>query len=329
MGEAGPGGPGKAQEPAAPDALRRARRPPVELRVDGGGGAGGARGLRRLHRQRVPDRGLAARDPGAALLRAREPHPRPLQPAADPATRRLVAHRARLATGLAAGLVPLPSVRDSRAAHRRLVDEPVRPAVLAVHRRAVQLHRALPRALPLGRRFARALWPGRPGERDVAGVAGILGPAELGLWRSLPNHDRRYTIRVAKLVEARLAGTEYAGEPRWLAAALLHDVGKLDASLGVVGRSVATVMGAVAGPVRVDRWAQTSGFRRRAAWYLHHDDRGADRIRAAGGRDEAARWARAPHPRDPWAAGGVPVTGAQGPAAAGKASARGLPTALG
>jgi hypothetical protein len=167
------------------------------------------------------------------------------------------------------------------------------------------------RALHLGRRFARALSPRPPRDRDVAWVAGILEPAELELWRSLPNHDRRYTIRVAKDVEARLAGTEYAGQPRWLAAALLHDVGKLDAGLGVVGRSVATVMGAVAGPARVDRWAQTSGFRRRAAWYLHHDDRGADRIRAAGGRDEAARWASAHHHRSRWPASGVPVTVAE------------------
>jgi len=163
------------------------------------------------------------------------------------------------------------------------------------------------RALHLGRRFVRALSSRPPRDRDVAWVSGILEPAELELWRSLPNHDRRYTIRVAKDVETRLAGTEYAGQPRWLAAALLHDVGKLDAGLGVVGRSVATVMGAVAGPVRVDRWAQTSGFRRRAAWYLHHDDRGADRIRAAGGREEAARWASAHHHPSRWPASGVPV----------------------
>ena len=159
----------------------------------------------------------------------------------------------------------------------------------------------------LGRRFVRALWPGPPRERDVAWVASILQSGELRLWRSLPNHDQRYTIRVAKLVEERLAGTEFAGQKRWLAAALLHDVGKLDAGLGVFGRSVATVMGAAAGPARVDRWAQTSGVRRQAAWYLHHDERGADRIRAAGGRDEAARWARAHHQRDRWPASGVPV----------------------
>ena len=142
-------------------------------------------------------------------------------------------------------------------------------------------------------------------------VAGILEPAELALWRSLPNHEQRYTIRVAKRVEARLVGTEYAGQPRWLAVALLHDVGKLDAGLGVFGRRVATVMDAVAGPARVDRWARMSGFRRRAAWYLHHDDRGADRIRSAGGRDEAARWAWAHHQRARWPASGVPITVAE------------------
>jgi hypothetical protein len=167
------------------------------------------------------------------------------------------------------------------------------------------------RPLHLARRFVRALWPGPPRARDVAWVAGILEPAELELWRSFPNHDRRYTIRVARLVDARLAGTEYAGQPCWLAAALLHDVGKIDARLGVVGRSVATVIGAVAGPVRVDRWAQTPGFRRRVAWYLHHDDRGADRIRAGGGREEAAGWAWAHHQRGRWPASGVPITVAQ------------------
>ena len=163
------------------------------------------------------------------------------------------------------------------------------------------------RASHLARRFVRALWPRPPRAQDVAWVESVLEPDELALWRELPRHDRRYTIRVARLVEARLAGTEFAGDPRWLAAALLHDVGKLDAGLGVFGRSVATILGAVAGRARVDRWAHTAGFRRRTAWYLRHDERGADRIRAAGGRDEAARWARAHHHRDRWPESGVPV----------------------
>jgi hypothetical protein len=159
----------------------------------------------------------------------------------------------------------------------------------------------------LVRRFVRALWPGPPRARDVAWVEGILEPGELALWRELPRHDRRYSIRVAKDVEGRLAGAAYAGQSRWLAVALLHDVGKLDAGLGVVGRSVATVMGAAAGRARVDRWTSSTGFRRRVGAYLHHDERGAERIRAAGGRDEAARWALVHHHRDRWPASGVPV----------------------
>jgi hypothetical protein len=155
------------------------------------------------------------------------------------------------------------------------------------------------RPLHLARRFVRALWPGPPGEPDVEWVAGILEPAELALWRSLPNHERRYTIRVAKLVEARLAGTEYAGQPRWLAVALLHDVGKLDSGLGLAGRVIATAAGAIAPRLR-----RSPG---RIGRYLRHDELGAERIRSVGGRDEAARWALAHHDRSRWAATRLPV----------------------
>jgi hypothetical protein len=156
-------------------------------------------------------------------------------------------------------------------------------------------------------RFFRALRPGPPRSEDTAWVERILEPGELTLWRELPNHDRRYSIRVAKHVETRLAGTEHSGQSRWLAAALLHDVGKLDAGLGVFGRSVATVMGAMAGTARVDRWTSMTGFRGRVGRYLGHDELGAARIHAAGGRDEAARWALAHHHRDRWPASGVPA----------------------
>jgi HD domain len=165
--------------------------------------------------------------------------------------------------------------------------------------------------LHLVRRFIRALWPASPSAHDTAWVESLLEPGELALWRRLPNHDRRYSIRVAKNVEARLVGSEYAGQSCWLAAALLHDVGKLDAGLGVVGRSVATVVGAAAGGARLDRWTSVSGFRRRVAWYRQHDERGAERIRAAGGRGEPARWALVHHHRDRWPESGVPLEVAQ------------------
>jgi hypothetical protein len=162
------------------------------------------------------------------------------------------------------------------------------------------------RALHLGRRFVRALSPRPPRDRDVAWVSGILEPAELTLWRSLPNHDRRYTIRVAKDVEGRLAGTEYAGQPRWLAAALLHDVGKLDSSLGVFGRVLATLAGSAAGHDMAEPWSQKRGVTRRFGLYLQHPELGASRIRMCNGSREAALWAEAHQDPDRWPSTGLP-----------------------
>jgi hypothetical protein len=162
------------------------------------------------------------------------------------------------------------------------------------------------KAAHLVRRFFRALWPGPPGSDAAVWVEQILTPSELALWRQLPNHDRRYSIGVARRVEHTLVGTEYAGDPRWLAAALLHDTGKLDSGLGVVGRSLATIAAALAGRSRVDQWRSASGWRGRVATYVQHDELGARRIRDAGGRPEAAEWAWAHHHADRRAASGIP-----------------------
>ncbi|MGH8985825.1 MAG: HD domain-containing protein [Acidimicrobiia bacterium] len=161
--------------------------------------------------------------------------------------------------------------------------------------------------LHLARRFVRALWPGPPRETDVAWVGSILTPAELSLWRRLPNHDRRYSIRVARNVERALAGTGY-DDPRWQAVALLHDVGKLDTGLGVASRALATVAGAVRPSAR-----QSDG---RVGRYLRHDELGEAMLRAAGGREEAAAWAGAHHRRERWEDSGLPGPVAEALAAA-------------
>ncbi len=150
----------------------------------------------------------------------------------------------------------------------------------------------------LVRRFVRALWPGGPRSSDVDWVKTVLTPEEQALWNRLPNHDRRYSIRMARRVDEVLARSPYAGDPRWAAVALLHDVGKLDAGLGIAGRVVATVAGAAAPATRRSRG--------RLGRYLRHDDAGAHLIRAAGGREEAARWAAAHHHPDRWGDTGIP-----------------------
>jgi predicted HD phosphohydrolase len=111
---------------------------------------------------------------------------------------------------------------------------------------------------------------------------------------------------VARDVERRLAGTPDAADPRWTEAALVHDIGKLDAHLGVYGRVVATVAGHLAGHDMADAWSAKRGFTRRVGLYLRHAELGADRIRIAGGSEEAARWAAAHHHPEQWAATGIP-----------------------
>lgn len=162
------------------------------------------------------------------------------------------------------------------------------------------------RAAHLTRRFLGALRPGGPAPVDVAWVETVLDPGELALWVRMAAHDRRHSVGVARRVEATLAATPEAGEPRWLAAALLHDVGKLDAELGVFGRVGATLAGGAAGHQWADVWSTRRGLTRKVGLYLRHPELGATRIRVAGGHEEAAVWAGAHHTREAWADTGFP-----------------------
>jgi HD domain len=153
----------------------------------------------------------------------------------------------------------------------------------------------------LAGRFTRALWPGPPRPEDVAWVESVLTPDGFVIFRRQPNHDQRHAIGVARDVQTRLADTEHADDPRWLSAALLHDIGKLDSRLGIYGRVVATVSATVAGRDSAEHWATSSGFTRRVGLYLQHAELGADRIRIAGEPEEAARWSAAHHEPSTWA----------------------------
>jgi hypothetical protein len=165
----------------------------------------------------------------------------------------------------------------------------------------------------LARRFVGALRPGGPSEADRAWVEGVLEPEEYALWARQPGQDRRHTVEVARGVEAALAGGPYAGDPRWPACALLHDIGKLASGLGVLNRVVATLAERVTGGAvgargmggvppttaagAAKEHEEHRGLRRRISLYLRHPEVGADMIRLAGGRPEVAHWAAAHHDR--------------------------------
>ena len=162
------------------------------------------------------------------------------------------------------------------------------------------------RAAHLARRFVGALRPGGPSASDEAWVQGVLSEPEYALWAKMANHDRRHSVAVARRVEQTLAAPPEAGDDRWLAAALLHDVGKLDSGLGVFARVGATLAGGAAGHDAADGWSTRRGLTRRVGLYLRHPELGATRIRLVGGRDEAARWAGAHHRVDAVTASGLP-----------------------
>jgi hypothetical protein len=147
-------------------------------------------------------------------------------------------------------------------------------------------------ALHLVRRFLGALSPRRLSPDDAAWVRTQLLDGERALWEQLPRADQKHAAGVARLVAAELG--DDATRPV-LAAALLHDVGKVDAHLGTTGRVAATLIGRRRG----GRWAAERGWRGRIGRYLHHDAIGADLLVAAGSDPLTAAWARDHHRDEP------------------------------
>lgn len=118
----------------------------------------------------------------------------------------------------------------------------------------------------------------------------------------MSNPDRRHAIAVARAVVASLG--PLATRPV-VAAALLHDVGKVVSGYRTPARVVATVVWAVVPDDRVRAWVDGGRLRRRLACYRDHPTVGARLIRDAGGDELTASWA-AEHHRSP-AEWSVPV----------------------
>jgi hypothetical protein len=146
----------------------------------------------------------------------------------------------------------------------------------------------------LVKRFFGSMVPRGPGAPDAEWAESQMVPGEIELWRRMSRADRRHAVAVARRVQTALG--DEATRPV-LAAALLHDVGKLDADLGVYGRVVATVSGAV---VRHDEetirdWTRTRGFTRRVGLYLQHPRLGGDMLALADSDPLTVAWAREHH----------------------------------
>ena len=150
----------------------------------------------------------------------------------------------------------------------------------------------------LAKRFFGSLRPGGPAPADEHWVQSVLAEAELGLWRRMPNPDRRHAVGVARRVQRTLG---HEATPPVLAAALLHDVGKVASGLGTYGRVVATLAGMAAGRETAAVWSRQGGFTRRVGLYLRHPTLGADMLIMAGSDPLTVAWTREHHlPADQW-----------------------------
>lgn len=150
----------------------------------------------------------------------------------------------------------------------------------------------------LVRRFLGSLRPGGPPDAQEAWARTCLLPAEVALWQSMSGADRRHAVGVARRVE-RALGQEATRVV--LAAALLHDVGKVEARLGTYGRVVATLSAKVAGADTAVAWRRQRGFVRRVGLYLHHAQLGGDLLEMAGSDPLTVAWAREHHqPQESW-----------------------------
>jgi hypothetical protein len=163
----------------------------------------------------------------------------------------------------------------------------------------------------LAGRFFSALSPTGPGRDDEAWAVGHLLEGEQALWWRMSGPDRRHAISVARST-ATLLGT---GPPRdVVAAALLHDVGKVEAGLGTFARVAVTLAAIAVGRERLLRWSApgdnsggrgSSGpdvgrpgrlaVRARAGYYLTHDQVGARLLQDAGSEPLTVCWAREHH----------------------------------
>lgn len=142
------------------------------------------------------------------------------------------------------------------------------------------------------RRFLDSWSQRAPIPADEAWIRSLCTPAEYALYARLSNQDRRHLAETTRAVEQELGpGTD----PVWLRASVLHDVGKHAADLGVIGRSIATVVAVVGGRTRVAGWADRRGWRGRIGRYERHGEIGADELRAAGSPDAVAEWSALHH----------------------------------
>ncbi len=157
----------------------------------------------------------------------------------------------------------------------------------------------------LSGRFFSALSPAGPAPADEFWALDQLLDGERALWLRMSGPDRRHAVGVAR-DSIRLLGPDHVRR-EVAAAALLHDVGKVESSFGTLARTGITIAALALGRPRLLRWADArSGKgrptrRTRVGLYLTHDRLGATLLEQAGSGKLTVSWAAEHHlPPEQW-----------------------------
>lgn len=124
-----------------------------------------------------------------------------------------------------------------------------------------------------------------------------LTDAEYACWQKLGRADRAESVEVGRNTATALGPD---ADPRWIGAALCHDVGKAQVGLGPFRRAGATVVAAIVSHGRARTWPNAVGH------YINHDEIGAEMLRKAGARPEVSTWADVHHRPWRWRDSGIP-----------------------
>lgn len=147
---------------------------------------------------------------------------------------------------------------------------------------------------------------------EEAWALGWLLPGEQELWHRMSGPDRRHAAGVAREVAALLDDGRSLPGREVMAAALLHDVGKIESGLGTFARVGVTLAAMAVGrerltsppPARSEHWAAPRWFsklRQKAQVYLTHDRVGAELLTQAGAHPTTVSWAAEHHlPASRW-----------------------------
>ena len=157
--------------------------------------------------------------------------------------------------------------------------------------------------LHLARRFLGSIRPGPPRPDDETWARGRLTSGELEVWERMSNPDRRHAVAVARAVVDRWPAELDPPDRPVVAAALLHDSGKVLSGLRTPARVAATVVWAVLDDDVAERLleGQRDGLRARLARYRRHPELGADLLRRAGSDPLTSSWAAEHHrPEERW-----------------------------